>query len=289
MSKKRVVKRALTVAANVFIYIFLIVCLICVTLTLTAKKSDDGTSTLFGYQMRYVLSPSMEKCDATYDTIKGYDIKDIPTKSMVFVEVIPEEPEAAMKWYEDLEIGDVLTFKYVYVRQETITHRITDKYLKPDGSGYIISLAGDNKDSDSENLTQVIDTSIPESPNYVIGKVVGQNYALGLLVHTLKTPVGMVCIIIVPALIILLVELVKVINLFSSGKRKKEEEIREAQKSEIEELKRRLAEIEAMKKSSDTDAVAESDAVDEPDAVAELDAEEKTVLIEGESESATDE
>lgn len=266
MSKKRVIKRALTISANVFIYVFLVVCLIGVTLTLTAKKSDDGTSTLFGYQMRYVLSPSMEKSEATYDQIKGYDIKDIPTKSMIFVKVVPKDPEAAMKWYEDVQIGDVLTFKYVYVRQETITHRVTDKYQKPDGSGYIISLAGDNKDVGSENLTQVIDTSVPENPNYVIGKVVGQNYVLGLLVSALKTPVGMVCIIILPALIILLVELVKVINIFMSDKRKKEEKIREEQQSEIEELKRRLAEIEAKKAAGAVDEGASSEAVNEGEA-----------------------
>lgn len=262
MSKKRVLKRAATIAANVFIYCFLIVCLIGVTLTLTAKKDADGAATVFGMQMRYVLSPSMEKCDATYDQIKGYDIKDIPTKSMVFIEVVPKDAEEAKAWYDDLEIGDVLTFKYVYVRQETITHRITDIDEKQDGSGYIIYLAGDNKDADSENLTQVIDTSVADSPNYVIGKVVGQNYPLGVLVQSLKTPLGMVCIIILPAFIILLVELVKIINLFSNDKRKKELKIREAQQSELDELRRRLADLEAMKSTAETNEEAKSDSAE---------------------------
>ena len=262
MSKKRVLKRAATIAANVFIYCFLIVCLIGVTLTLTAKKDADGAATVFGMQMRYVLSPSMEKCDATYDQIKGYDIKDIPTKSMVFIEVVPKDAEEAKAWYDDLEIGDVLTFKYVYVRQETITHRITDIDEKKDGSGYIIYLAGDNKDADSENLTQVIDTSVADSPNYVIGKVVGQNYPLGVLVQSLKTPLGMVSIIILPAFIILLIELVKIINMFSNDKRKKELKIREAQQSELDELRRRLAELEATKSTAETNEEAKSDSAE---------------------------
>ena len=247
MDKKVVAKRVAVIVANVLIYTFLVVCLFGVSLTLTAKRDADGTVTMFGMQMRYVLSPSMEKCDATYDQIKQYEIKDIPTKSMVFIETVPKDKEAAKEWYEALKVGDVLTFKYVYARQETITHRITEIKPKLDGSGFIINLAGDNTDSDNEKLTQVIDTSIPESPDYIIGKVVGQNYPLGVFVQALNTPIGMVCIIILPALIILLVELIKVINLFSAKKRKKEEKIREEQEEELAELKRRLAELESGK------------------------------------------
>ncbi len=248
MSKKHVVKRAAAVAANVFVYCFLVVCLIGVTLTLAAKKGEDGTATLFGYQMRYVLSPSMEKCDAT--DVSDFEIKDIPTKSMVFVKVVPDDAEEAKAWYADLEIGDVLTFRYVYVRQETITHRIVDIYEKPEGDGYIITLEGDNKSDGSENLRQVIDTSLKDSPNYVIGKVTGQNYLLGVLVQALKTPVGIVCVIITPALIILFLELFKIFNLFARDKRKKELKIREEQQSEIEQLKRRLAELQEPKTSN---------------------------------------
>ena len=37
---------------------------------------------------------------------------------------MPQDEGQKEKWFDNLQIGDVLTFKYVYTRQETITHRI---------------------------------------------------------------------------------------------------------------------------------------------------------------------
>ena len=242
MSKKKVVKRLAVITANVLLYTFLIVCLIGVTLTVTAKKDEDGTSTIFGKQMRYVLTESMEECEAT--DVSDFDIKDIPQKSMIFIDVVPRDPVDALEWYADLEEGDVLTFKYVYTRQETITHRIIDIEEKDNGTGYIITLRGDNVSEDGGALTQVIDTSKTNSPNYVIGKVTGQSYFLGILVHALKSPVGMVFIIILPAVIILILEVLKIVRVFAKEKKMKESAKFEEQKNELEELKRRLAELE---------------------------------------------
>lgn len=256
MSKKRIAKRIAVITANVLLYSFLIVCFISVTLTLAAKKDEDGTSTIFGMQMRYVLTESMEACDAT--DVSDYDIKDIPQKAMIFVKVVPRDPADALEWYSDLEVGDVLTFKYVIVRQETITHRITAIDEKEDGTGYIITLRGDNVGEDGTASTQVIDTSKSESLNYVIGKVVGQSYFLGLLVHLLKEPAGMVLIIILPALLILFFEVIKIIRLFAREKKQKDDKTIADQQSELEELKRRLAELEGQ-------ATPEAKADDTPD------------------------
>jgi len=265
MRKKRMLKRAAVITANVLLYTFLIVCLIGVTLTVTAKRDEDGTSTIFGMQMRYVLTESMEECDAT--DVSDYDIKDIPQKSMIFVDVVPRDPVDAAEWYSDLEEGDVLTFKYVYTRQETITHRIIDIEEKKDGTGYIITLRGDNVSEDGGALTQVIDTSKSNSPNYVIGKVVGQSYFLGLLVHTLKSPAGMVCIIILPALIILFLEVLKIVRLFTRERKAKDDKAREEQQNELDELRRRLAELESHNTQSAKEESAESEAQSEPEAV----------------------
>lgn len=248
MEKKRVLKQAGIITANVLLYLFIAICILGVILTITAKKDADGTATIFSKQIRYVLSPSMERCDAT--DVSKYKIKDIPTKSMIFIDVVPEDEAEAAQWYADLKIGDVLTFKYVYVRQETITHRIT-AIEKKSGGGYIISLAGDNKNSSSETLTQTIDTSNSNSPNYVIGKVTGQSYVLGLFVYALKSPVGLISIIIIPSLIIVILEIIKIINMLSADKRKKEQEEKEKQQSELNELRRRLAELEAQNNDND--------------------------------------
>ena len=246
MSKKLVIKRAANIAVNVFIYCFLIICLIGVTLTLTSKSDKDGTSTIFGMQMRYVLSPSMEKCDKT--DVSGYEIKDIPVNSLVFIETVPEDKAKADAWYDALDEGDVLTFKYVYTRQETITHRITK--IEKTNSGYIIELEGDNKNSDSGVLTQVIDTSV-DSPNYVIGKVVGQSYPIGLFLSALKTPLGLILIVIIPAMAIMIFEVVKIIKMYSDEKKKKDEDEKAQQQNELDELRRRLAELESDKSASE--------------------------------------
>ena len=98
------------------------------------------------------------------------------------------------------------------------------------GNGYILRLAGDNKNS-KENLEQVIDTSLREtSGNYVIGKVTGESYAFGLLIYALKSPVGIVCIVIIPCLIVIVMK-------------QKEEDEKKQKEDEIEELKRKLAEL----------------------------------------------
>ena len=242
MEKPNTRKKVLTIIGNVIIYLFIALCIFVVTLTISGKKDADGATTFFGMQMRFVLTSSMEKCDAT--DVSGFEIEDIPTRSMVFIELVPDDKDAADRWYADLKVGDVLTFKYVYVTQETITHRITGIVEKPNG-GYIINLEGDNKAYDSDTLMQTIDTSIENSLNHVIGKVVGQSYLLGLLVNLLRSPLGLVLIVILPSMVIIAIEIMKIIKLLTAGNEKKKKSEQEEQMRELDELKRRLAEFEA--------------------------------------------
>ena len=241
MDSKNTCKTVVKIFANVLLYVFIAVCLFGVIVSITAKKDADGTATIFGKQMRFVQSQSMEKCDLT--DVSDFKIKDIPVKSLIFIDVVPKDAKEADAWYKDLDEGDVLTFKYVYVTQETITHRITSIKEKPTG-GYIIELEGDNKNSDSSTLKQTIDTSLVDSPNYVIGKVTGKSYLLGLLVYALKTPVGLICIVILPATVVLLFEVLNIIKIVNADKNKT---IKDKQQLEIEELKRKLKELEEEK------------------------------------------
>lgn len=252
MQKTKVLKKAFKIAADVVLYAFILLCLFSVILTITAKKSSDGAATIFGQQMRYVQTESMAKNEETYDRISQYEIKDIPIYSMVFIEVVPEDKTEAEKWYDELEVGDVLTFKYVYVRQETITHRLIKKEANGNG-GWILTLDGDNKSEGAESSVQVINTSDdPDTAqNYVIGKVVGTNYLFGLFITTLKHPAGIVCLIILPALLILFFEVFKVSRLINADKKKKDNEEKKKQLAELEELRQRLAELEANKQDSD--------------------------------------
>lgn len=241
-TKKDILKKTLKIVGDVLIGFILLITIFALTITITSKKDSDGTATIFGTQLRFVQSDSMAKCE--YTDVSGYDIKSIPVKSCVFVETIPTDEQERDEWYANLRVGDVLTFKYVYTKQETITHRIIridhleirddDNVFLDDY--YIITLMGDNKNSDSTLLTQTINTSI-NGPNYIIGKVVGQSYVLGLMVYAFKSPVGIVCLIIIPCLIIMAFEIMKIVKVL--GKDKKT--IQQKQADEIEELKRQLA------------------------------------------------
>ncbi len=240
--------KILKIVGNVLTYVFFAICIFVLFVSVTAKKSSDGASNLFGMQMRIVVSSSMEKCDQT--DVSQFEIKDIPVKSVVFIETVPEDETEAKEWYDELKIGDVLTFRY-YIggRQETITHRIIDKVAKDDG--WVITLEGDNKATDAEGnvyntSTQTIDTTIPlgETYNFVIGKVTGVSYTIGLLITAMKSPVGIICIVIIPCLIIMGFEIYRLVSALTAKKRE-QQKAREAQKdNELEELKRRLMELE---------------------------------------------
>lgn len=197
---------------------------------------------LFGYEMRLVVSPSMEKCDET--DVSGYEIKDIPVNSLVFIETVPEDEEESRDWYAALKVGDVLTFRYVYTTQETITHRIVEIEANENG-GYTIVLEGDNKNSETGALQQVIDTSQTDSPNYVIGKVTGKSVALGYLITAVQSPWGLIFIVIIPCLIIIVIEIIRIAGVLSQKKKEAAKAEQQKKDEEIEELKRRLAAVES--------------------------------------------
>ena len=242
MNKMRI-KKIGNAVLNILLYVFLAICIFLVFITVLSKRGTDGTAEIFGYQMRVVTSDSMSKCEHT--DVSDFQIKDIPIRSMVFVKVMPDDPTKTDEWYRSLQVGDVLTFRYVYATQVTITHRITSITEKETG-GFVIELAGDNKNSDNGQLYQTIDTSIPNNTNYVIGKVTGQAYLLGVIMSFLMMPVGIVCVIIVPCFIIILIEVAKIVKTLTSDKKKREQEEKAQKDKELEELRRKLAELERL-------------------------------------------
>ena len=229
------------ILADIVVYVFLAVCIFTVVVTVLAKKDVDGAATVFGYQMRVVTSDSMGASEFT--DVSEFKVKDIPIRSMVFVKTMPDNPERADNWYRKLQVGDVLTFRYVYTTQVTITHRIISITEKPSG-GFVIELAGDNKNSEDGQLTQIIDTSIPNNTNYVIGKVVGQSYAVGVAMTFLQKPVAIVLLIMIPCLVIIFIEAIKIMRILNADKKQKEQDEKIQKDNELEELRRKLAALE---------------------------------------------
>lgn len=236
---KEKTKKILGIVGNVCLYAFLILSIVLVALSIASRKDGGDAMTLFGRQMRIVVSASMEQCDQT--DVSEYDIKSIPVKSMVFIETVPEDEQEAKEWYDALEVGDVCTFQYKFGgKGQIVTHRIIAKTAET--NGWKIELQGDNK-ADSENVEmgiQVIHTGV-DSVEYIIGKVTGQSRVLGFVTYVMKQPIGIALIVMVPCAIIIILEIVKIVNVFGAERKQKIKEEHDRQQSEIDELKRQLA------------------------------------------------
>lgn len=261
MNKEKVKKYG-KIALNVLLYLFLAICVVTVFITLISAKEPDGARNVFGYQMRLVTTGSMEKSEST--DVSGFKIGSIPKNSMIFIDLVPEDSEEAKTWYDDLEVGDVLTVKYVYTSQIVITHRIISKEpVKKNGEivpgGYIITIEGDNKNDTETQMTQVINTTLTESPNYVIGKVTGTAVLLGGFLSLIKTTVGTVFIIIIPCAIIAILEAIRIYNAVTQEKKLKEKKEKEAAEEELRKLKEKLRALEEEKKNEKKTDSAESE------------------------------
>ena len=228
---------------DVILILFAVFAVFSLTISIMSKKGSDGTATVFGTQLRFVQSDSMGKCEET--DVSEYEIKSIPVKSCVFVETVPEDEAKKAEWYADIEIGDVLTFKYVYGgKQETITHRVIS-IQNTVNDNYIFTLEGDNKASGTFALQQVIDTSKEDtSSNYIIGKVTGQSYLLGLCIYAIKTPVGIGLIIILPAVIVIVYNAYLIISVLRKDKKEKIALAGAKQTDEIEMLRKQIEELQ---------------------------------------------
>ena len=205
------IKKIFKILSDILLYCFIFLGLITIIITLSSKKDSDGATNIFNYQLRLVITDSMDKCSET--NVSKYKIKSIPKNSLVLIKKIKDND------YKKIKEGDVLTFRYLYTEQVTITHRVKS-IVEKDTGGYIIELVGDNKTGESELLVQTIDTSIEESPNYIIGEVVYTSIIIGFILNMLKSSLGIVFIIIIPSFIIILLEVIKIINMTIIEKRK---------------------------------------------------------------------
>ena len=169
---------------HIFFVLLFAVVAAAVLITLFAPRGVDGASQIFGYELRIVESDSMQKHPDS--DVSEYDIGSFNKNTMVVVELVPKDSQEAYAWYDSIEVGDVLTVRYTYNRQVTITHRVTDVEPNRDGTGFIIKLQGDNLNSNSGQLTQEINTSDLTSTDYVIGKVVWKSYPIGFVVGGLQ-------------------------------------------------------------------------------------------------------
>lgn len=251
-TKKVSAKKVITIMLDVLLYIFLGLAIVIVALTVMSKvaQKDDptGASNLFGYEMRYVETGSMEPA--------------YPVNTMIFVEKAPQSYEASVKWFDNVKKGDVLTFFYREAGQRVvITHRVVKitpytvenfgekaLHMGKEKGGYEIELKGDNNPG-GDAVSQYIYTyahynemaeANDQLQGQVIGKVVGQSVVLGAAVTTLKNPLGMVLIIIVPCLIVIIIEVIRIVKVFNSEKNEKAKKQQEEQQEKIDQQSNEL-------------------------------------------------
>lgn len=133
---------------------------------------------------------------------RDYDIATIPTGSLVIIRKASSDPGG---FYDSLNVGDVLTFRYVHPvsgERMNVTYRIAD--IEESSGVYTYTMKGDSVADDPTNGSVQIVTS---DSGDVIGKVVGVSHWLGVLVVFMSTWAGRFCLIVVPCVVLILSEI----------------------------------------------------------------------------------
>ncbi len=225
-------KKIYKLIGNIVFYIFfcLFFILACFSVSTRFTKGKIGSS-----QFLVVISSSMDG-----ESENEYDIKSIPVKSLIKVDLIKEGKEN--EFYSSLKKGDVLTFNYVPLNNTTITHRIVSEPVVIDGGVIKYELKGDAVDGDGNIQTLYSDGRTGE----ILGKVSFASLPLGKMYFFITSKVGTLVLVVLPSTAICIFEIAKIIYVVSENNRKKKEskdkEERDKKDKEIEELKKQLEE-----------------------------------------------
>lgn len=163
----------------------LIVLLIACTVLLVAIKFVGETPSVFGYNLYYIVTGSMEPTIAVGDIILS--------------------KQASV---EELKVGDIVTFtgESGELDGKIVTHRIQSVY-EENGQIYVITKGDANTINDpplrGEAVLAVMKCRVP---------------LLGSLVRVINTPLGFLTLVITPLLISLVKEIIDLIRAFRSTK-----------------------------------------------------------------------
>ncbi len=220
---KAAAKKTLSVISGVLIALFLLLAALSLAITIFySAKGEDAV--LFGCQFRIVLTGSMEP--------------EIGAGDLVAVRVAERD---GAEFYEELEVGDVVTFYWRGASDKDeyiVTHRITE--IKKTSTGFEYTLKGDAVESDTQTVTS--------ASGDIIGKVTWHSAALGAFVRFIRSKAGIVCCMILPALLVAALESWHIAGLVREGRREKRENAA-ARDKEIETLKREIEELKKERES----------------------------------------
>ncbi|WP_226671172.1 signal peptidase I SipW [Metabacillus litoralis] len=163
-------KRSLLKFLNTMVTSILVVLLVSVAGIVISTKLTNGQPELFGYQLKTVLSGSMEP--------------GIATGSVIAVKTVDEEERVSLKQ------GDVITFKE---DNKLVTHRISE--VKKTSSSVLYVTKGDNNDALDSNPV------LAENVQAVYKGFTIPN--LGYFINFTQSPNGSIFFMIVPGILIL--------------------------------------------------------------------------------------
>ena len=170
---------------TVFILLLIIAVLLLYCVIASYRYSKKGR----GYEPLYtIVSPSMEPNIKVYDVIIDLPIRD----------------------FRDVKVNDVITFKSEssISKGMTVTHRVTD--IKKVAGRYYFTTKGDNNQS--------IDSSLV-SQDSVLGKVKYRIPQLGRVQYFLSSRGGWLIVILIPAVIILIADVIKLVRMIKISKK----------------------------------------------------------------------
>ena len=131
-----------------------------------------------------------------YVVLSGSMIPAIDIKDIVVTKKVPQE---------ELEVGDVITFISPDTRYGgiSITHRIIDKHYDDSLGSYTYRTQGDNNN---------VADSVLVPNNNILGKVILKVPKLGYLQDILSSKGGMIIVVIIPCLVILSYDIMKILK-----------------------------------------------------------------------------
>ena len=268
--KQSKVRKIISIVLDALFISFAAFAVVAIIFRNTTSNNKNGNS-INGYQLRTVETGSMsENNHIDPETYKSYSIHTLPVNSLIRIKEAPEAEEKKAQFYEDLKVGDVVTFVYYTsingkLGQYVYTHRLIEKTaVAGEQGGYRLTLMGDAETASGGVQTVYTNPlSAEQSFSYVIGKVVWVNHPIGEVVSFLKSRSGILVLVVIPCSILCLFEIGKIIFYVMKDKKEKKalvEAEKEAQldsnQAEIENLKAQLAALQNKEQ-------AEADKVDE--------------------------
>ena len=159
----RIIKTVLNVVIGIFIALFLLV--VCL------QRFTDNNLSLFGFRMFTVLTGSMEP---------KYNVGDVLFSKSI-------DPD-------DIKVGDAISYlgESGDVKDKVVTHEVVE--IETDENG--------EKIFHTKGIANIIEDPIVHA-DQIYGKVIHKSTVLSFISKTIRTPVGLIVLIIIPVFYII--------------------------------------------------------------------------------------